>query len=180
MSKHSMSVLLLSTSVQGPLLGNKPQNTNKEKMSWLCYAACCPQLRAWLWTSFFYVSTERRSGSNPSQPSCCFLSSLPIPLCCPFFGFTVELSQKKHLHWRADQSQSGWVSITQFKEYSKPGRCGWPYQQIKRRQNLIYHLYCDPITILIIIVTVIMLSFCLAELSTWGVHKLTLKLSIHW
>lgn len=107
MSKHSMSVLLLSTSVQGPLLGNKPQNTNKEKMPWLCYATSCPQLRAWLWTSFFHVSTERCSGSKPSRPSCYFLSSFPIPVWCPFFGFTVEVSQKKHLLWRADQSRSG-------------------------------------------------------------------------
>lgn len=181
MSKHSMSVLLLSTSVQGPLLGNKPQNTNKEKMPWLCYATSCPQLRAWLWTSFFHVSTERCSGSKPSRPSCYFLSSFPIPVWCPFFGFTVEVSQKKHLLWRADQSRSGWVSITQFKEHSKPGRYGWPDQQIKRRENLIYHLYCDPMTILNIMVTVVMLSFCLVEfISIWGVHMLTLKLSTHW
>lgn len=180
MSKNSMSVLLLSTSVQGPLLGNKPQNTNKGKMPWLCYATRCPQLRSWLWTNFFHVSTKRCSGSNPSRPSCYFLSSLPIPVWCPFFGFAVELSQKQHLIWRAHQSQSGWVSITQFKEHYKPGRCGWPYQQVKRKQDLMYHLYYDPMTILIIIVIVIILSFCLVELSIWGVNMSTLKLSTHW
>ena len=54
MSKHSMSFLMLVLAQSEALhKGNKPQNTNIEKMPWLCYAACCPQLQAWLWTSFF-------------------------------------------------------------------------------------------------------------------------------
>lgn len=55
MSKHSMSFLMLVLPQSKALLhmGNKPQNANTEKMPWLCYAACCPQLQAWLWTSFF-------------------------------------------------------------------------------------------------------------------------------
>lgn len=116
----------IASSVQGP--SHREQALEHQHGKDALPVLCCwlPTIIGLAVDQLLHGSAEECSGSDPKMPSCCsshhsWLRYDALPL-----ASTAGLSPKNHSLQRADWSQSWWI-WTQFKEHSKPGRCGWSH-----------------------------------------------------